>query len=72
MTFVQVIGDPDKISSFIGSIVAAGNAVRVFIQTKNHSTYLLGFAPTGPVVNNYILMESGSFLLLESGSKIIL
>jgi hypothetical protein len=72
MTFVTVLGDPDKLSSFLNSIVVAGNDITLCKKTQNHSTYIVGYASTGPVVNTYILMESGDFLLLESGDKIIL
>ena len=72
MIFITVLGDPDKLCSFIDSIVASGNEVLILKKTQNKATYLIGYASTGPVVNNYILMESGDFLLLESGDKIIL
>lgn len=72
MTFVTVLGDPDKLAIFVNNIVASGNAISILKKTQNHSTYIVGYASTGPVVNNYILMESGDYLLLESGDRIIL
>jgi hypothetical protein len=72
MTFVTVLGDPDRLASFLNSVVASGNAIDILMKTQNHSTYLVGYSSTGPVVNSYILLESGDFLLLESGDKIIL
>lgn len=72
MTFVTVLGDPDKLASFLNSVITAGNDIEILKKTQNHSTYIVGFVSTGPTVNSYILMESGDFLLLESGDRIIL
>lgn len=72
MTFVTVLGDPDKLATFANSVISAGNEITICKKTQNHSTYILGFISTGPVVNNYILMESGDYLLLENGDRIIL
>lgn len=72
MTFITVLGDPDRLSSFLGSIITAGNDITVLKLTRTKATYLVGYISTGPVVNNYILLESGDFMLLESGDMIIL
>lgn len=72
MTFVTVLGDPDRLASFLNSIIDAGNNIEILRKTQNKSTYIVGYITSGPVVNNYILLESGDFLLLESGDKIIL
>jgi hypothetical protein len=72
MTYLSVLGDPDRLSSFLDSIIAAGNAISVVQLTGHKATYLIGYYSTGPVVNNYILLESGDYMLLESGDMIIL
>jgi hypothetical protein len=71
MTFVIVLGDPDKLASFLNSVISSGNDIEILKKTQNHSTYIVGFASSGGG-NSYILMESGDYLLLESGDRIIL
>lgn len=72
MTIVSVVGVPESVCSFLQDIIDLGNDIDFLQLTKNNSTYLVGYSPSGPVVNEFLLMEDGSFLLLESGDKIIL
>lgn len=72
MNFVTVLGEPDSVASFINSLVNAGNYVDIVRLTKSNSAYIVGYSATGPVATQYLLMEDGSFLLLESGDRILL
>lgn len=72
MTIVTVAGDPEALCTFLNSVIGSGNDITLLQKTKNNSTYIVGYESSGPVLNSYILKEDGSFLLLESGDKIIL
>lgn len=72
MTVVTVVGEPTSVCSLLDAIIGAGNNITILKMTKNNSTYIVGYEPSGPMVNDFLLMEDGSFLLLESGDKIIL
>lgn len=72
MTIVTLVGDPESVSGFLDTIIGAGNNIVILKMTKNNSTYIVGYEPSGPVVNEFLLMEDGSYLLLEDGGYIIL
>jgi len=72
VTFLTVLGDPKDLSNFLDSIILAGNDIVFLRLTQTRATYVVGFISTGPVVNNYILLENGDLLLLENGDFIIL
>jgi hypothetical protein len=72
MTAITIVGDPDLVCSNLGVIISAGNRIVSITKTKNNSTYVVLYEPSGPVVDEFVLMEDGSFLLLESGDKIVL
>ena len=72
MIVLTVLGDPDDLSIFLTNIIDSGNDIKLLRLTKSKATYIVGFESSGPVVNNYILLESGDFMLLESGDRIIL
>jgi hypothetical protein len=72
MTSVKIVGDPDLVCSNLAVIITAGNNILSITKTKSNSAYIVTYEPSGPVVNDFILMEDGSFLLLESGDKFIL
>lgn len=72
MNIVTVVGDPEKVCDFVGSLITAGNEITLLQKTRNNATYIIQYGTSGPVVTSYLLMEDGSFLLLESGDKIIL
>jgi hypothetical protein len=71
MNCVAVVGDPEKVCSFIASLIAGSFFVYNIKKTKNNATYLVTYSSIAPFIN-YLLMEDGSFLLLEDGAKIIL
>lgn len=72
MTFVTVLGDPERLRDFLGSIIDAGNDISVLRLTRSQATYIVGFSSTGPSLNNYLLLQNGSKLLLQNGDRIIL
>jgi hypothetical protein len=72
MTFITVLGDPESLAVFLQAIVDAGNNIDIVQKTWHRARYVVAFSPSGPVVNNYLLMEDGSYLLLENGDRIIL
>lgn len=72
MTFITVLGDPERLRDFLEDIIAAGNDISILRLTRSKATYIVGFTSTGPVLNNYLLLQNGSNLLLQNGDRIIL
>jgi hypothetical protein len=70
MNAISVKGDPEAVSSFLQSIINAGNNINVLKLTKNNSEYVVVYS--GISVGSRILLENGDYLLLESGDKILL
>jgi hypothetical protein len=66
-----VVGDPEKVCSFISSLISGGFSINNVKKTKNNATYLIVYS-SGISPFNYLLMEDGNYLLLEDGGKIIL
>lgn len=72
MISVTVVGDPDKVSSYINTVIGLGNTIYSVTKTKNNATYIITYdSGVGPT-EFYLLMETGDYLLLETGDKIIL
>lgn len=72
MSVVTIVGDPDKVSNTLNSLIAGGATINIVKKTKNNSTYIVEYSTFVPPTNFYLLLESGDYLLLESGDKIIL
>jgi len=71
MSIVTVVGDPEKVCGAIDSLITAGNTINVVKKTKNNASYIIDYTSSAPT-SSFLTMEDGSFLLLESGDKIIL
>lgn len=71
MNIITVVGDPEKVCSFIATLIANGFIIHNVKKTKNNATFLIAYSTYNPFTG-YLLMEDGSFLLLEDGGKIIL
>ena len=68
MSFVTVLGDPDKLCSFLNNLITSGGSkIDIVKKTQNNATYLVGYTGLG-----LLLQEDGCYLLLESGDRIIL
>lgn len=48
MTIVTVVGEPDSVCSFLQDIIDLGNDIVILKMTKNNSTYIVGYEPSGP------------------------
>jgi len=72
MSVVTIVGDPDKVSDTLNALIVSGASINIVKKTKNNSTYIVDYSTFVPPSNFYLLKEDGSYLLLESGDKIIL
>jgi len=72
MTSISLVGSPEAICLLLDNIILSGNEILTVTKTKNGSTYIVTYAPPGPVPAFFLLKEDGDYLLLESGDKIIL
>lgn len=72
MVFITILGDPEDLCNFLASIILAGNDINIVKLTRTNATYLVGYTSTGPATSNFILLENGFYMLLETGDKIIL
>ena len=70
MTVITVLGDPDDLCNFLDLVIAGGNDIKIIRKTRNKATYVVVFQSSGPL--SYLLMETGEYVLLENGDKIIL
>ena len=71
MIAIAVVGDPDKVCSFVSSLMGSGYFVCDLKKTKNNATYIITYDNAAPG-ESYLLLENGDYILLEDGSKIIL
>jgi len=71
MNSTVVVGDPEKVCSFISTLISNGFFVYDLKKTKNNATYAITYSNVAPG-GSYLLMESGNYLLLENGGFIIL
>lgn len=72
MSFLKVLGDPDRLKTVIDGLVADGNDITYVKKTQNNATYIVGYVSSGGGYTCFLTMEDGSFLLLEDGSKILI
>jgi hypothetical protein len=72
MSVVTIVGDPDKVCATLDSLISSGASINIVKKTKNNSTYIVEYSTFVPPTEFYLLKEDGSYLLLESGDKIIL
>jgi shikimate kinase len=71
MISVSVTGAPEDVCKFLESLLLSGNEINKVTKLKNNSTYIVIYSPS-TIASSYLVMEDGSFLLLENGDKIIL
>jgi len=64
MNIVAIVGDPDKVCDFLGTMVSSGYHIDIVKKTKNNATYIVGYSAA--TAGEFLLLEDGSYPILRS------